>query len=67
MSIPVEQEDIERLKEWGMGLERLQERCVLCGTPTRTWHDATNQPVCGECAESKNVSDLPRKPGKISA
>ena len=67
MSIPVEQEDTAALKAWGMGLDRMSERCVLCGTPTRTWHRASNQPVCGGCAESKNVSDLPPKSGRASA
>jgi len=60
MAIPIEHESAEELKKWGMGLEKLIERCGLCNTPTRYWHDATNTPVCEGCAATRNVSDLTR-------
>jgi hypothetical protein len=58
MSIPVEHEDVEELKKWGLGLEKLMEKCELCNVPTRYWHTATNTPVCQSCASTRNVKDL---------
>lgn len=59
MAIPVEHEDVEELKGWGLGLENAVECCVFCGTGTRYWHLATNNPVCQCCAGVKAESDLP--------
>lgn len=58
MAIPVEHEDVEELKKWGLGLENLIERCFFCDTPTRYWHTATNTPVCEGCAATHRVSEL---------
>lgn len=58
MTIPIVKEDVEELKKWGLGLEKLIERCHFCGQPTRLWHDASNTPVCGGCASSKSVTDI---------
>lgn len=58
-SIPVELEDTAGLADWGIGLEKVMERCVFCGTGTRYWHTATNNPVCQCCAAIKTVADLP--------
>jgi len=66
MAIPIEHESAEELKKWGMGLEKLIERCGLCNTPTRYWHDATNTPVCEGCAATRNVSDLTRSNAEIT-
>ena len=59
-AIPVELEDSAELAGWGLGLERVMERCVFCGTGTRYWHKATNNPVCQCCASIKTVGDLPK-------
>jgi hypothetical protein len=57
--ITIEEEDIEELRKWGMGLEKVQEQCFFCKTPTRFWHMGTNNPVCPHCAETHSVSELP--------
>lgn len=59
MPIPVEHEDVAGLQTWGLGLDRVLERCVFCGTGTRYWHKLTNNPVCECCAGAKEVSELP--------
>lgn len=66
MPIPIEQEDLASLKAWGLGLEKLSERCVLCSAPTQTWHRPTNQPVCSGCAHVRDVTDLPRKQRQVA-
>jgi hypothetical protein len=58
MAIEVEAEDVEALKAWGIGLEKVAELCVLCRKPSRTWHRASNQPVCQACASTRSPSDL---------
>ena len=50
-----------------MGLERLQEACVLCRKDTAFWHRATNQPVCASCAATHGVEDLPKKATRSQA
>jgi hypothetical protein len=60
MSIEVEQENIEELKLWGMGLHLVQEQCYFCGQPTRTWHLLSNTPVCTDCAGTHNRDDITR-------
>lgn len=57
--IPVQTEDIEELRSWGMGLESMCEHCFFCSVPTRTWHMATNTPVCEGCAQTHEVEALP--------
>jgi len=36
------------------------ERCYFCHESTDTWHIDTNQPVCKDCAEIHEVSELPK-------
>jgi hypothetical protein len=57
--IPVEHEEMEKVADWGLGLEHAVEQCVFCTAGTRYWHKASNTPVCPSCASTKNVSDLP--------
>lgn len=59
MPIPVEHEDVADLQSWGLGLDRVMERCVFCSTGTRYWHKPTNNPVCESCAGLKDISELP--------
>lgn len=59
MAIAVEQEDVEALKAWGLGLEKVIERCVFCGTGTRYWHLLSNTPVCECCVGARDVEDIP--------
>lgn len=59
MSIPVEHEDVEELKKWGMGLSSIQEQCTFCSVPTRYWHTDSNNPCCEACAATHDVADLP--------
>ena len=61
MSIEVEQEDIEELKKWGIGLWKVAESCHFCRQPTRTWHRASNTPVCSSCAAVHDRSDIKRQ------
>lgn len=56
--IGVELEDIEELKKWGMGLEKIQEQCLFCREPTRYWHKKSNEPVCKFCALYKTEKDV---------
>lgn len=56
--IPVEHEDVDELKKWGMGLAFIKEHCALCKAPTRWWHKKTNTPCCLSCAKTRSVSDL---------
>lgn len=56
--IPVEHEDIEELKKWGMGLSNIVELCHFCHNGTRYWHRRTNTPVCQGCAKTHKVSDI---------
>lgn len=57
MAIAIEHEDVEGLKKWGMGLEKLVENCLLCQQPTRYWSVVCNCPVCEECAKTKDEAD----------
>lgn len=59
MPIAVEEEDLESLRRWGMGLERVLEACVFCRRDTSFWHCATNKPVCPKCAATHSVEELP--------
>jgi hypothetical protein len=58
---PESEQDFEKLRKWGLGLEHLQERCTLCGTETRYWHRPSNSPVCPSCAEKHTVKELRAK------
>lgn len=60
--IPVEHEDVEGLKKWGMGLSQMLESCALCNTPTRYWHTNSNTPCCQDCAEKHSVEELKKTP-----
>lgn len=60
MAIPIKHEDVEELKKWGMGLDKVIERCTLCKQPTRFWHERSNNPCCESCAKSHKVADLLR-------
>ena len=62
MAIPVVKEDVKSLKAWGLGLERIRERCRFCAAETSLWHRATNQPVCEACAATRNETELPVAP-----
>jgi hypothetical protein len=57
MPIPVEVEDIEFLKSWGMGLGKVHERCRFCSIPTDTWYDK-HTPICPRCAGQYEVRDI---------
>jgi hypothetical protein len=61
MSIKVERENLEELKKWGLGLERVHERCVFCRNGTPFWHLPTNNPVCPDCATAHEDSELPAR------
>lgn len=56
--IPITHENVETLKKWGMGLERVLEHCAFCSTPTRYWHLPTNKVVCESCALIHTVAEL---------
>lgn len=66
MSIPVERENAEELKRWGLGLEKLLESCVFCRAGTPFWHRATKQPVCQYCASTHDIAELPATLGRTS-
>ncbi len=34
------------------------EKCVFCSTPTRTWHENTNSPICVNCASTHVINDI---------
>lgn len=51
--IPIKQEPTELYQEF-----RCHEICVFCKQPTSTWHQKTNNPVCGDCAKTHKVSEL---------
>jgi hypothetical protein len=59
MSIPVEREDQEVVKRWGLGLEKTLEVCVFCRIGTPFWHRATNRPVCEYCAGRHDIAEIP--------
>lgn len=59
MAIPIEHENVEELKKWGMGLSKIVESCCFCNTPTRYWHTKSNQPVCPGCSKTHKVSEIP--------
>lgn len=61
MGLKVTHEDTEYLKSWGLGLEKLVERCTLCNKPTRYWYTPRNVPLCPDCAVVSKASDLPNK------
>jgi len=67
MPIPVEHEDVEELRSWGLGLDRVQERCVFCSAGTRYWHRPTNNAVCECCAGAKDVTELPARSLSVAA
>lgn len=58
MTIPVEHEDIDELKKWGIGLSNVMEDCVFCRIPTRYWNKKSNNPCCQSCAKTHKVSDF---------
>ncbi len=52
--IPVAKEPQEISEGYG-GIEV----CHFCQTPTRYWHENTNNPVCPSCAKKHKVDELP--------
>jgi len=42
---------------------KIIEQCVFCDTPTRTWHENTNNPICVNCASIRKVSEIPEDYG----
>lgn len=66
MPIPVIEEDVNSLKAWGLGLERIRELCRFCAAQTAHWHRPTNQPVCEACAGTHNEGDLLQPPARDS-
>jgi len=38
-----------------------REECCMCGTPTETWAEAKDVPLCMSCAETSNVFSIPTK------
>jgi hypothetical protein len=61
MALAVENEDIEALKAWGLGLEKVMERCFFCRSETRLLHRPSNKHVCDGCAEIHNEQELPSR------
>ena len=57
MSIPIEHEDTEELRKWGLGLDQIKEACFFCKQGTRMWF-AQHTPVCETCAQTHEVSDF---------
>lgn len=55
MTIPLVKESEEVTKEF----HGMQERCHFCKTPTKFWHENTNNPVCPNCAKLHKVAELP--------
>ena len=66
MTIPIERENVEELKKWGMGLEKIVEGCHFCGRQTRDWHSRTNTPVCEGCASTHKVEDIKRSNAELT-
>ena len=64
MSIDIKHEDIEQLKQWGLGLEKVIESCVFCGDKTRYWATTVNKPVCTHCAKERDVNEIPKREKK---
>lgn len=60
--IPVQHEDVSELAKWGMGLEKIVEKCTFCQAPTRFWHTSSNHPVCEPCAKTHKVGEIPPSP-----
>ena len=60
--IPIEHEDIDELKKWGMGLSEIIELCFFCKTPTRHWNKKANQPCCPGCSKTHKVAEFKDKP-----
>lgn len=58
MAIPVEHEDTEALKQWGLGLSRTQEHCVFCNKESRYWYIDANACVCQDCAPKHEISEI---------
>ena len=55
MTIPVKYEDLDTQLKW----PHIVEKCHFCKTPTRYWHENTNNPVCQHCAGRHKVAELP--------
>ena len=47
------------LKKEDSGLGPPFEDCFFCGSPTDTWYEALNIPVCWLCAQEHSVTELP--------
>jgi len=56
MAIPIKKEDKEYFEDF-----RCYENCYFCGKSTDTWHEKTNNPVCGGCSKSHRVTELPNR------
>lgn len=36
------------------------ENCMFCDKETDTWNLQTNKPICKDCSEKNEVSDIPK-------
>ena len=60
--IPLKEEPNELYKE-----RHGHESCYFCKQPTQTWHQNTNNPVCGKCAKEHKVAELPDHGARVRA
>lgn len=58
MSIEVVHEDINELKKWGLGLEKIIESCIFCKGKTRYWSKEVNKPICKACANDHSLHEI---------
>ena len=54
----IEHENIQQLKLWGLGLEKVIEKCYFCNEPTRYWYKKKNEPVCTNCAKDRHPNEI---------
>jgi len=54
MPIPIKKEP----KDISEGFGSCKERCHFCNNQTIFWHLASNTPVCIDCAEIKDITDI---------
>lgn len=41
------------------------EDCIFCGKGTRTWHEDTNNPICVNCANKHDISEIKEDHGEL--
>ena len=61
MAIEIVHEDTNELKSWGLGLEKIIERCIFCNDPTRYWSRVANKSICQSCAKERFLHELPER------